>query len=117
MAKKEKNIIEAKWLNLKEISKSDNPDLEQIDLFSCDLLANLAELTVRNVTEIEGVSIDLYKDRVWWVIEKHGMLPEYKDEDEEDEIVEILDDWNSYDDEFENDFEIDEEEIYKGLEL
>jgi len=81
MAKKEKNIIEAKWLNLKAISKSDNPSIEQIDELTCDLLANLAELSVRGVEEIEGVSIDLYKDRVWWVVEKHGLLPEYRNMD------------------------------------
>ena len=112
MAKKEKNIIVAKWLNLKAISKSDNPSIEQIDELTCDLLANLAELSVRGVEEIEGVSIDLYKDRVWWVVEKHGLLPEYKDEDVGDEIVEILDEWEKYEDEF-GDMEIDDSNFYQ----
>lgn len=114
MAKKEKNIIEAKWLNLKAISKSDNPSIEQIDELTCDLLANLAELSVRGVEEIEGVSIDLYKDRVWWVVEKHGLLPEYKDEDVGDEIVEILDEWEKYEDDFDS-FELNDEDIYSQI--
>ena len=111
--KKKKNIIESKWLKLKELSKSDNPSIQQIDELSCDLLANLAELTVRGVKEVDGVSIDLMKDRTWWVIQKHGLLPEYKEE-EEDPLIEILDNWEKYDDEFEE-VEINEEDIYNNL--
>ena len=115
MVKKEKSIVGTNWLKLKEISKSDNPNIEKIDELSCVLIANLAELSIRGVEEIDGVPIDLMKDRVWWVIEKHGLLPEYKDPEEED-LFEILDEWEKYEEE-EDSFELDDEEIYKGLKI
>jgi hypothetical protein len=98
MAKKEKNIIEKKWMTIKTKSKEDNYDLEELDNLTCDLIAHLAQLTDKGITDIDGTSIDMYKDRVWWVVEKIGLLPEYKDEDEEVE-EEIVDDWNSYEEE------------------
>ena len=97
MAKKEKNIIEKKWMTIKAKSKEDNYDLEELDNLTCDLIAHLAQLTDRDITEIDGISIDMYKDRVWWAVEKIGLLPEYKDEDEEVE-EEVVDDWKSYED-------------------
>ena len=104
MAKKEKNIIEKKWLTIKSKSKEDNYDLEELDNLTCDLIAHLAQLTDRNITEVDGISVDLYKDRVWWVVEKIGLLPEYKEE-EEDVEEEIVDDWESYE---EDDFDLEE---------
>jgi len=109
--KKEKSIIEEKWFKLKEISKSPNPPIEQIDELTCDLLANLAELSIRGVQEVDGKNIDLYKDRTWWVVEKHGLLPEYKDPEEEG-LFEIVDEWEKHDDDFE-DTEIDDSTFYQ----
>ena len=112
MAKKEKNIIEKKWVIVKAKSKEPNYNLQELDYLTSDLIAHLAQLTDKGITEIDGVSIDLYKDRVWWVVEKVGLLPEYKDEEEELEDEEIVDDWNSY----EEDDEIDlEEEAHKAF--
>jgi len=105
MAKKEKNIIEKKWLTIKAKSKEDNYNLEELDYLTCDLIAHLTQLTDRGVTDIDGTSIDMYKDRVWWVVEKIGLLPEYKDEEDNVE-EEIIDDWESYED---DDFDLEEE--------
>ena len=113
MAKKEKNIVTQKWLHLKKISKSDNPNIDKIDELSCDLIANLAELSIKGITEVGGTPIDLMKDRVWWVIEKHGLLPEYKDPDEEP-LFEIRDEWETPEEE-ESQEEINEEDIYNQL--
>ena len=110
MAKKQKNIIEKKWLIVKAKSKETDYDLKEIDELTSDLIAHLAQLTERGITEVDGVSIDLYKDRVWWVVEKVGLLPEYKDEEEEEE--EIIDDWDSYEDYDEVDIE---EEAHKAF--
>ena len=110
MAKKQKNIIEKKWLIVKAKSKETDYDLKEIDELTSDLIAHLAQLTERGITEVDGVSIDLYKDRVWWVVEKVGLLPEYKDEEEEEE--EIVDDWESYEDYDEVDLE---EEAHKAF--
>jgi hypothetical protein len=69
-------------------------------------------LTDSGVEEIEGVSIDLYKDRTWWLIEKLGLLPEYRDEDEDlDELDEVEDTYYKDEDEFE--YEIDDSKFYK----
>ena len=113
MAKKEKNIVESKWEALKAESKSDNPNIQTIDMLSCDLLANLAEMSIRGMEMAGETPIDLMKDRVWWVIEKHGLLPEYKDEDEEP-LFEIIDEWEKIEEE-DFDIEIDEEHIYSQL--
>ena len=98
MSKKPKNIIEKKWLTIKTKSKEDNYDLEELDHLTSDLIAHLAQLTDRGIEEIDGVSINMYKDRTWLTIEKLGLLPEYRDSDSDAELEEIIDDWNSYDD-------------------
>jgi len=109
--KKEKNIIESKWLNIKSKSKVENLNIEELDLLTCDLIADLAQLTEAGITEVEGVSVDLYKDRVWWVVEKIGLLPEYKDEDDlVDELDEEEDDYYKVEEDF--DFEIDDSKFY-----
>jgi len=111
MAKKEKHPIEVKYLDLKKRFKAKEMPIEEVDLITCELIAELARLTEKNVTEINGVSIDLYKDRVWWIVENAGLLPEYRDEDEDivDEIEE--DDYYKVEDDF--DYEIDDSKFYK----
>ena len=112
MAKKEKNIIETKFLNIKNKFKAGGYDIDEMDHLTCDLIAHLAQLTDNGVEEIEGVSLDLYKDRTWWLIEKLGLLPEYRDEDEDlDELDEVEDTY--YKDEEEFEYEIDDSKFYK----
>ena len=110
MAKKEKHPIEVKYLDLKKRFKAKEMSIEEVDLITCELITELALLTEKNVTEINGVSIDLYKDRVWWIVENAGLLPEYRDEDE-DIVDEIKDDYYKVEDDF--DYEIDESKFYK----
>ena len=110
MAKKEKHPIEVKYLDLKKRFKAKEMPIEEVDLITCELIAELAILTEKNVTEINGVSIDLYKDRVWWIVENAGLLPEYRDEDE-DIVDEIKDDYYKVEDDF--DYEIDDSKFYK----
>jgi sulfur transfer protein SufE len=52
---------------------------------------------MRGITEVEGLHIDKWKDRVWNLIENAGLLPEYNDE-ETTEMVEILDTWYTSED-------------------
>ena len=110
MAKKEKNVIERKFMNIKTKFKAGDYDMVEMDGLTCDLIAHLAQLTQNGVEEIEGISIDLYKDRTWWLIEKLGLLPEYRDEDEEFEDVEIEDNYYSDDEE---EVEIDDSKFYQ----
>jgi len=113
MAKKEKHTIEVKFLDLKTRFKSGEMSIEEVDQITCELIAELAVLTTKGYTEINGTSIDLYKDRVWWIVEKAGLLPEYRDpeDDIEDLFDEDEDDYYKTDDEF--DFEIDDSKFYK----
>jgi len=110
MAKKEKHPIEVKYLDLKKRFKAKEMSIEEVDLITCELITELALLTEKNVTKINGVSIDLYKDRVWWIVENAGLLPEYRDEDE-DIVDEIKDDYYKVEDDF--DYEIDDSKFYK----
>jgi hypothetical protein len=75
------------------------------------LIAHLAQLTLNGVTDVEGVPIDLYKDRTWWIVENIGLLPEYRDEDIDLDEVEIEDNYYSDDDDVE--VEIDDSKFYQ----
>jgi len=113
MAKKEKHTIEVKYLDLKTRFKAGTISIEEVDQITCELIAELAVLTTKNITEINGTSIDLMKDRVWWIIEKAGLLPEYRDEEDdiEDEGYDEEDDYYKVEDEYE--IEIDDSKFYK----
>jgi hypothetical protein len=115
MAKKQKHTIEIDYLDLKKRFKADEMSLKEVDRVTCKLIAELALLTTNGITEINGGSIDLYKDRVWWVVEKAGLLPEYRDPGDDlselDEDIEIEDDYYKVDDEF--DCEVDDSKFYK----
>jgi hypothetical protein len=111
MAKKEKNVIERKFMNIKTKFKSGDFDIVEMDGLTCDLISHLAQLTLNGVTEVEGVLIDLYKDRTWWIVENIGLLPEYRGPKDEEEEGEIVDDYYSNDDEIE--VEIDDSKFYR----
>jgi hypothetical protein len=111
MAKKEKHIIETKFETLKSKFKNNELTTDEIDNLTCELILELALLTENGTTEINGTSIDLFKDRVWWIVEKAGLLPEYRDEDDDFSDVEIEDDYYKVEDDF--DYEIDDSKFYK----
>jgi hypothetical protein len=113
MAKKEKHTIEVKYLDLKTRFKAGTISIEEVDQITCELIAELAVLTTKNITEINGTSIDLMKDRVWWIVEKAGLLPEYRDEEDdiEDEGFDEEDDYYKVEDEYV--IEIDDSKFYK----
>jgi hypothetical protein len=113
MAKKEKHTIEVKYLDLKTRFKAGTISIEEVDQITCELIAELAVLTTKNITEINGTSIDLMKDRVWWIVEKAGLLPEYRDEEDdiENEGFDEEDDYYKVEDEYE--IEIDDSKFYK----
>jgi len=113
MAKKEKHTIEVKYLDLKTRFKAGTISIEEVDQITCELIAELAVLTINGITEINGTSIDLYKDRVWWIVEKAGLLPEYRDEEDDidDEGFDEEDDYYKVEDEYE--IEIDDSKFYK----
>jgi hypothetical protein len=113
MAKKKKHTIEVKFLDLKNKFKLNQLTTEQIDQITSEIIAEMAVLTVKGFTEINGVPIDLYKDRVWWIVEKAGLLPEYRDEEDfvEDGLGEEDDYYKDNEDEFS--IEIDDSKFYQ----
>jgi hypothetical protein len=113
MSKKEKHTIEVDFLDLKTRFKAGKMSTAEVDQATCKLIAELAVLTTKGFTEINGMSIDLYKDRVFWIVEKAGLLPEYRGpkDDIEDLFDEDEDDYYKTDDDF--DFEIDDNKFYK----
>jgi hypothetical protein len=109
--KTEKSIIWCKWENIKEKSKSKDCNLEELDYLTCDLIAHLTVLTERGIKELDGIPINTYKDRVWWMVEKLGLLPEYRDEDEEEVLEIIKDEWEKVETDFE--VEVDDSKFYR----
>jgi len=103
--------ITNQFLTLKNMFKDGVTNLEEFDYLSGKLLVDLTELTengVKGDEKIEGVKLDLWKDRVWHLIERIGLLPEYKEiEDEVEEYVEGDYEW--YNDNSEE-FDLDEKE-------
>ena len=106
-----KNTIEAKRLRIKTAYKSGDFDYNELDCMTSDLIGHLAQLTERGITEIDGVRIDLYKDRTWNIIEHLGLLPEYRSPKDEEDEVEIVDDY--YEDEDFGEYEIDDSKFYQ----
>ena len=112
MAKKQKHTIEIDYLDLKNKFKANQLTTEQVDQITCKLIAKMAVLTLKGINKINDMSIDLYKDRVWWIVEKAGLLPEYKDmSDDLSELEEVKDDYYKVEDEF--DCEVDDSKFYK----
>lgn len=87
------DTIKTQWLDIKKQYDIGGFDLEKMDHLTSNLITQLAFLTSKGFNEIDGISIDTYKDRVWRVIENIGLLPEYTSVDEETDIVEVLDTW------------------------
>lgn len=110
--KKEKHFIEVKFSHLKEKFKAEELTIEEIDKLTCELIAHLAEMTIRGITDINGTPIDLYKDRVFWIVEKAGLLPGYREPEEDlSDLFEIKDNYYEAENEFE--MEIDDSKFYK----
>ena len=105
--------IRPQWLTIKDKFKSGNYDKAEIDLLTCDLLAQLAALTNKGVTTIGKLDIDTYKFRVWNVVENAGLLPEYRAPKDEDDEMEITDEWEKIEED--DMYSIDDEEFYKQL--
>jgi len=70
--------ITVMWLTARELLK--NKSLEEASELLDSLLIKLSKLTLHNIKKIDGVSMDMWKDRVWIEIEKNFGLPEI-DED------------------------------------
>ena len=119
MSKIEKSIVTPKWLQIKEMYEQGTNgsnkygtnfelggELDELALELVDLLGEITQKFGWDVV-VEGVKMDLWKERVWSLIENAGLLPEIAWKDELAEEQEKEDDW------YETDNEIDLEELAK----
>jgi len=110
MAEIVKEVITPRWLKIKEMyeagtngSKKYGTNFElggELNVLSLELVDMLGEITLRNGWDcvIEDIEMDLWKKRVWSLIENAGLLDaiESKDEDEYDEFGEDGDYGNNW---------------------
>jgi hypothetical protein len=69
--------VEVKYDILKEGIRKKRFTIDEIDDMTCELISFLAILTDRGVTHINQTeTVDRYKERVWNIVEKVGLLPE-----------------------------------------
>ena len=87
----------------------------ELDQLSTSFVDKIGKLTEKLGFEciIDGVSMNLWKERIWSLIENAGLLPEiaWKDELAEEE-AEIKDNWYSDNDDFDADMEAQSFEIF-----
>ena len=125
MAKIEKSFLTPKWLVVKEMYETGTngsdkygtnfPTKGELNELTVDFVEILGELT-RNFgwdCVIEGVKMDLWKERIWSLVENAGLLPEiaWRDDLEADMKAKMDDD---EDDIYEMDLDEMEKEIYNS---
>ena len=107
-----KSIITPKWQKIKTMYEAGTngsdaygknfPIGGELDTLSLELVDMLGEITQNQGfgCVVEDIKMDLWKERVWSLIENAGLLPEiaWRDDKESDRL-EAEDKWNSYDDE------------------
>jgi len=121
---KEKMFLTNKWIEIKKMFEANtngskeygsNFELDgELDELTQHFLGYIAKLTLSKGfdAEVEGVKLDLWKERIWSLIENAGLLPNIAWKDELEEDIEVEDTWNEYNDEFDVDFEKLENEAY-----
>ena len=74
---KKTNIITPMWHNYQAVLKTG--DLELADNKLMELVWKLADYTMlgyKDADKIEGVKLEVWKERVWFAIQNAGLLPE-----------------------------------------
>ncbi len=132
MAKAQKSVLTSDWLDIKEMYEKNtngsdeygenfpiNGEFDKLTLAFLDKIAKLTEVLGFECT-VEGVHMNLWKERIWSVIENGGLLAPiaWKDDlakDEEMAAKKAAED-EFYNDEFEDldDYEPSDEEILEG---
>jgi len=126
MAKPIKTIVTPKWQKIKSMYEAGtngsdaygkNFPLEgELDQLCCEFIDMVGEITEDRGFDcvVEDIKMDLWKERIWSLVENAGLLPEiaWRD-DKESDLLEAEDKWDSYDDEDDYDLESREHEAYK----
>ena len=125
MKNTQKSILTAEWLTIKSMYEANTngsnkygtnfPINGELDQLSTSFVDKIGKLTEKLGFEciIDGVSMNLWKERIWSLIENAGLLPEiaWKDELAEEE-AEIKDNWYSDNDDFDADMEAQSYEVF-----
>jgi hypothetical protein len=128
MKNTQKSILTAEWLTIKSMYEANTngsnkygtnfPIEGELDQLSLTFIDKIGVLTAQLGYDcvIDGVKMDLWKERIWSLVENAGLLPEiaWKDELAEEE-AEIKDNWYSDNDDFDADLEAQSYEVF-GLE-
>ena len=104
MRKGEKFELDVQFANLKDLFKSGGGKIEEFDNLSRILLSYMSDLTLNGMggdEEIEGIKLDLWKDRVYHLIERAGLLPEYSVVEDEEDVEENDSKWYNESDDWE----------------
>ena len=126
MSKVEKSVLTPKWVEIKEMFENGTngskeygenfPIDGELDELTQHFIGMLGAITLKQGfdTIVEDVKMDLWKERIWSLVENAGLLPEiaWRDDKESDRL-EAEDKWNSYDDEYDYDIESKEHEAYE----
>lgn len=126
MAKVEKTVVTPMWVKIKEMYKSGTNHSDkygtnfevggELDNLCNEFLDLLGEITLKDGygDVIEDIKLDLWKERVWLLIENAGLLPEigWRD-DKESDRRKIEDTWILNEDEFSYDMDSQSHEAYK----
>ena len=117
-----KDVITPKWLKIKKMykegtngSKKYGTNFElggELNVLALELIDMLGEITMRNGFDcvVEDIEMDLWKKRVWSLIENAGLLNAIETEDDEDEDLEDEDDTNWF---IEDESEVDLDKLAK----
>lgn len=119
MAKIEKSFLTPKWLKIKKMYETGtngsdkygtNFEIEgELDMLCHEFIDTIGEFTHEFGWDctIEGVKMDLWKERIWSLVENAGLLPEiaWKDDLAKEEAK------NNFQDEEEDIYEIDLDEL------
>jgi hypothetical protein len=124
MDKIEKMFLTPKWQEIKSMYKAktngsniygENFQIDgELDMLTQHFVGYVCEITEKRGfdTILEGIKMDLWKERIWTLIENAGLLPNIAWKDERDDELEIEDTWEQNEDEFYVDLDELEKEIY-----
>ena len=126
MEKIKKSIVTPKWVKIKEMYEAGTNGSDkygtnfevggELDMLCHEFIDMMGEITRKVGWDciIEDIKIDLWKERIWCLVENAGLLPEiaWRDDKESDRL-ELENSWNNEDeDEYEYDFEANDNEAY-----
>ena len=127
MAKVEKTVVTPMWVKIKEMyeegtNRSDKYGTNfeiggELDNLCKEFLEMLGEITLNEGYKcvVEEIKLDLWKDRVWAVIQNAGLLPEISwRDDKESDRRKIEDTWVLDEEEYSYDIESKSHEAYNS---